>query len=56
MSDGKGLCGAGRLTLKITDTIQNLYGWAIRDNQGNAKAMAKAISKHYSSISGITKA
>lgn len=25
LSDGKGLCGAGRLTLKITDTIQNLH-------------------------------
>lgn len=46
------MSGAGRLTLARIDTIQNFYGRAIRDNQGNAKEMAKstqAILKHYSS-------
>lgn len=40
------------MTLARIDTIQNFYGRAIRDNQGNAKEMAKstqAILKHYSS-------
>ena len=46
------MTGLGRLTVKRIDTIQNFYGRAIRDNKGDARAMAKAtraILKHYSS-------
>lgn len=52
LSDGVGISGRGRLTIKRIDAIQNFYGRAIRDNKGDAKAMAKAtkaILKHYSS-------
>ena len=52
LADGKGIGGQGRLTIKRIDTLQNFYGFAIRSNKGNAKAMAKAtqaILKHYSS-------
>ena len=52
LSDGKGLSGKGRLTCKRIDAMQNFYGRAIRDNEGDAKAMAqatRAILKHYSS-------
>lgn len=44
--------GSERLTNARIDTIQNFYGRSIRDNKGNAKAMARAtqaILKHYSS-------
>lgn len=46
------LSGTGRLTKRRIDDMQNFYGRAIRDNEGDAKAMAtatKAILKHYSS-------
>ena len=52
MADGKGLGGAGRLTIAGTDTIQSFYGLCIRQNKGDAKAMSKAtraILLHYSS-------
>lgn len=52
LSDGKGLGGVGRLTIKRIDTFQNFYGKVIRENKGDAKAMSKAthaILKHYSS-------
>ncbi|KAK3703836.1 hypothetical protein QZH41_012449, partial [Actinostola sp. cb2023] len=52
LADGKGLSGAGRLTLARVDTFQNFYGRAIRYNKHDAKAMSKAtmaILKHYSS-------
>ncbi len=35
LSDGKGLGGAGRLTDKLVDTLQNYYRFAIRQNSGN---------------------
>ena len=52
MADGKGLGGAGRLTIARIDTIQSFYGLCIRQNKGDAKAMSKAtraILLHYSS-------
>ena len=52
LADGKALAGVGRLTLARVDTIQNFFGRTIRDNKGDAKAMAKAtraILMHYSS-------
>ena len=52
LSDGKGLSGAGRLTIARIDAIQSFYGLCIRKNKGNAKEMAKAtqaILHHYSS-------
>ena len=52
IADGKGLGGAGRLTIARIDTIQNFYGLAIRENKGNARGMAKAtkaILYHYAS-------
>ena len=52
LADGKGLAGAGRLTLARVDTMQNFYGRALRDNKNNVKGMAKATSailKNYSS-------
>ena len=52
LADGKGLGGAGRLTVARIDKIQNLYGLAIRQNKGDSKGMAKvtkAILHHYAS-------
>jgi hypothetical protein len=52
LSDGKGLSGAGRLTIARIDSIQSFYGLCIRQNKGDSKAMAqatKAILYHYSS-------
>lgn len=52
LEDGKYLSGAGRLTLARIDTMQSFYGLAIRQNKGDAKAMAKAtmaILYHYAS-------
>ena len=52
LEDGKGIGGKGRLTAVRIDALQNFYGIAIRDNEGNATAMSKAthaILKHYSS-------
>ena len=52
LEDGKGIGGKGRLTTVRIDALQNFYGKAIRDNEGNATAMSKAthaILKHYSS-------
>ena len=43
-SDGKGLSGTCRLTEKIIDTLQNYYGFAIRQNSGNLEAMQKSVS------------
>ena len=39
---GKGLSGAGRLTITQIVAIQSFYGLCIRQNKGNSKAMAKA--------------
>ena len=43
-SDGKGLSGTGRLTEKMIDTLQNYYGFAIRQNSGNLEGMQQSVS------------
>ena len=43
LSDGKGLSGKNRLTVKIINAIQNYYGMAIRQNVANVYAMKKSI-------------
>ena len=43
LSDGKKLSGQGRLTDKCINTLQNFYGLAIRQNQGNLANMKRAI-------------
>ena len=37
------LSGRGRLTDKVINSLQNFYGQAIRENQGNLYAMKKAV-------------
>ncbi|KAK3748587.1 hypothetical protein RRG08_011669 [Elysia crispata] len=52
LEDGKGLGGAGRLTDKKIDTLQNYYGFAIRHNAGNLdnmKAAVRAVLPHVAS-------
>ena len=45
LSDGKETGrGKGRLTDKVTNTIQNHYGMAIRQNTNNLYAMKKAVT------------
>ena len=44
LSDGKGIGGAGRLTDKVIDKMQNYYGKAIRDNKGDLEGMKRSIS------------
>ena len=39
LSEGKGLCGIGRLTKGKIDTLQNYFGLAIRQNVGDIIAM-----------------
>ena len=54
LSDGKKISGKGRLTDKATNTLQNHYGMAIRQNVGNLYSMKKsiiAILHHSSDIS-----
>ena len=43
LSDGKPLCGKGRLTLKYIDRLQKYYGRAIRANVGDVEGTYKAI-------------
>lgn len=43
LEDGKGLAGAGRLTDKMIDTLQNYYGFAIRQNAGDLAGMKRAV-------------
>ncbi|KAK3724260.1 hypothetical protein RRG08_043260 [Elysia crispata] len=43
LEDGKGIGGAGRLTDTKTDTLQNYYGFAIRQNKGNLEGMTAAV-------------
>ena len=43
LDDEKALGGRGRLTKKLIDTIQNNYGYAIRNNVGNIDTMYNAI-------------
>ena len=52
LSDGKTVSGNGRLTNNGINLFQTLYGFAIRSNLEDPKAMAKAAStslKHYCS-------
>ena len=44
LADGKGLSGAGRLTEKVMNTLQNYYGCAIRQNTGSLEDMRKSVS------------
>ena len=43
LADGKTIGGAGRLTDKVIDSLQNYYGDAIRRNKGDVQAMMKAV-------------
>ena len=43
LEDGKGIGGAGRLTDTKIDTLQNYYGFAIRQNKGNLEGMTAAV-------------
>ena len=43
LADGKTIGGAGRLTDKVINSLQNYYGDAIRRNIGNVQAMMKAV-------------
>ncbi|GFS27558.1 hypothetical protein ElyMa_005281300 [Elysia marginata] len=43
LEDGKGLAAAGRLTDKKIDSLQNYYGFAIRQNAGNLDGMVAAV-------------
>ena len=44
LADHKKLCGKGRLTQKVTNTLQNYYGMVIRRNSGDLYAMKKDIA------------
>ena len=44
LSDHKKLSGAGRLTNKVMNTLQNYYGMVIRSNVGNLYQMKKGIA------------
>ena len=51
LSDGKKLGGAGRLTEKVINTLQNCYGMAIRQNVNDLYGMKKSVAAvlfHYS--------
>lgn len=43
LEDGKGLAGMGRLTDKKIDSLQNYYGFAIRQNVGDLQGMVAAV-------------
>ena len=43
LSDGKGIMGAGRLTDKGINTLQNYYGMVIRNNVGDLYGMEKSV-------------
>ena len=43
LSDGKKISGKGRLTDKATNTLQNHYGMAIRQNADNIENMKRSI-------------
>ena len=44
LSDGKKLSGKGRMTNHVMNTLQNYYGFAIRQNKGNVFGMRKSIA------------
>ena len=51
LSDGKKIGGAGRLTEKVINTLQNCYGMSIRQNMNNLYGMKKPVAAvlfHYS--------
>ena len=50
LADGKVIGGAGRLTDKAIDKIQNYYGKAIRSNKGDLQGMKKSISAIFNHI------
>ena len=43
LADGKTIGGAGRLTDRVINSLQNYYGDAIRRNKGKVQAMMKAV-------------
>ena len=43
LADGKIIGGAGRLTDRVINSLQNYYGDAIRRNKGKVQAMMKAV-------------
>ena len=43
LADGKTIGGAGRLTDKMINSLQNYYGDAIRKNKGDVQAMMKGV-------------
>ncbi len=43
LSDGKGVGGLGRLTDSVINSMQNYYGFAIRNNKGNLIGMKNAV-------------
>ena len=43
LADGKGVGGRNRLTDAVCDSMQNFYGEAIRNNQGDLKGMVNDI-------------
>ena len=43
LGDGKGLSGAGRLTDKLIDTLQNYYGFASPQNAGKLDAIEQSV-------------
>ena len=43
LADGKTIGGAGRLTDKTINSLQNYYGDAIRKSKGNVQGMMKAV-------------
>ena len=47
LTDGKTVGGAGRLTDRVIDSIQNYYGKAIRANKGNLNGMDNDIFAIY---------
>ena len=43
LADGKPVGGKGRLTESVTNSMQNYYGLAIRNNKGNLQGMKNSI-------------
>ena len=52
LKDNKLLSGAGRLTNKVKNTLQNYYGMVVRSNIGDLYAMKKGIAAilHHCSV------
>ena len=53
LEDGEGIAGAARLTDKMIDTLQNYYGFAIRQNAGNLTGMSKAVKAILAHLSSL---